>query len=206
MEIKDIIAAALPTNQYIAEETVKTQIVLHHTASGPGVEGDINFWKTDPKRIATSFVVGRDGKIYFCFDSKYWAYHLGVSAHQVLLEQKSIGIEIDSWGGLNKVGGKYMSWANKEVPKENVVEYLVPFRGFHYFEKYTEAQIQSVKVLIDHLTAKHNIPKTFDYNIFDKSLKALRGDPGIFTHASYRTDKSDCHPQKELVAMLNSLH
>jgi hypothetical protein len=33
----------------------------------------------------------------------------------------------------------------------------------------------------------------------------LRGDKGIFTHVSYRKDKRDCHPQKELVEILKSI-
>jgi hypothetical protein len=41
--------------------------------------------------------------------------------------------------------------------------------------------------------------------IFDINMDALGGIPGIFTHTSYRTDKSDCHPQKELVDMLCNL-
>jgi hypothetical protein len=37
------------------------------------------------------------------------------------------------------------------------------------------------------------------------SNTAIRGNKGIFTHVSYRKDKSDCHPQKELVDVLKSI-
>jgi hypothetical protein len=35
--------------------------------------------------------------------------------------------------------------------------------------------------------------------------KALSGTPGVWTHVSYRADKSDCHPQIELINALKEL-
>ena len=37
------------------------------------------------------------------------------------------------------------------------------------------------------------------------SKNAMNGVPGVWTHTSYRNDKSDCHPQKELIEMLKRL-
>jgi len=31
---------------------------------------------------------------------------------------------------------------------------------------------------------------------------ALEGTPGIWTHVSFRPDKSDCHPQLSLIKLL----
>jgi len=44
-----------------------------------------------------------------------------------------------------------------------------------------------------------------DENVFSLSKDALSGKPGIFGHCSYRLDKSDIHPQKEMIDMLKSL-
>ena len=41
--------------------------------------------------------------------------------------------------------------------------------------------------------------------MWDISDKALAGEAGVWTHVSFRTDKSDCHPQPELIQMLKSL-
>ena len=41
--------------------------------------------------------------------------------------------------------------------------------------------------------------------MWDISENALSGQPGIFTHTSVRSDKTDCHPQPELVRMLIEL-
>ena len=41
--------------------------------------------------------------------------------------------------------------------------------------------------------------------MWEVSQDALCGKPGIYTHVSFRKDKSDCHPQKELIQMLKEL-
>ena len=47
-----------------------------------------------------------------------------------------------------------------------------------------------------------NLTNLEEWNI---SSNALSGKNGIYTHVSYREDKSDMHPQAELIAMLQSL-
>ena len=38
----------------------------------------------------------------------------------------------------------------------------------------------------------------------DISRSTLSGNPGIYTHVSFRKDKSDCHPQEELVKIISN--
>lgn len=204
-----------PEAEYFKEEHPKKIIVIHHTASGNGIEGDINWWKKDPQRVGTPFIIDREGNIHQVFDEKYWIHHLGIQQQTLKihnsqvsnnrLNQLSIAIELDSWGGLVKRGEKYYSYTGAEVPKENVIEYPTPYRGFKYFEKYTPAQIKALKELLQHLIAKWGIPKEYNANMFEFNAQAVRGTHGIWTHSSYRPDKNDCHPQPELIEMLKSL-
>jgi len=43
--------------------------------------------------------------------------------------------------------------------------------------------------------------------MWDVSQRALSGEPGIWTHVSYRQKpgKTDCHPQPELIEMLKTI-
>ena len=55
-----------------------------------------------------------------------------------------------------------------------------------------------------------DIPISLDYpNQFpgsgQTSNKALKGEPGIYTHNSYRTDKIDAIPQRGLLLVLKDL-
>jgi len=44
--------------------------------------------------------------------------------------------------------------------------------------------------------------KYYNSDIWDISRSALEGSPGIYTHVSFRKDKSDCQPQEELQEIL----
>ena len=135
----------------------KKQIVLHHTVSGGDARGDINWWLQTADRVATCLVIDRDGTPFQCYSSRYWAHHLGVKTkvfadrgianernQNLILNQQSIGIELDSWGGLVERDGRWFNavW-NKTYkrydPGRNevaeIVEYPLGFRGFKAFEK-----------------------------------------------------------------------
>lgn len=215
LDLKKIQQFPLPETQYYKAEFEKKQIVLHHTVSGDKGTNDITYWKNTPERVATCVVVERDGDIIQCYSSKYWAHHLGVK-QQVFIKQglkpineklnkMSIGIEIDSWGGLTKVGDKFISEFKQEVPKENVIRYPNKFRGFEYFEKYTQQQIQAVEDLLIYWSKLYKIPLTYHESIFAISKDALTGVPGLYTHCSYIEGKSDIHPQPEMIEMLKNV-
>lgn len=201
LDINKIIWNPLPPNQFDTEVVEdKRQIVLHHTASGDGANGDILTWRSDKTRVATAFVLERDGDIHQCFNSKQWAYHLGLNHPRWPQHDRlSIGIEIDSWGWLVKRGEKFYSWTGVEVPKENVHVYDKPWRGLKYFERYTPQQISKLEELLVYLCDKFKIPKGFGMDIFEINQKAINLERGIFSHASFLRDKTDAHPQPELL-------
>lgn len=195
----------LPAGQFQDEAAPKSQIVLHHTASGDGAAGDIQYWANTPERVATAFVLERSGILYQAFHSSRWAYHLGISHPRwPQHDRQSIGIEIDSWGYLEKKGDRFFSWAGVEVPADRVQKYDI-WKGCRYFEKYTPAQIATLRDLLIYLGEKYRIPLGFGFEIFDLNRRALNIEPGVFAHASYRKDKTDAHPQPELLALGSEL-
>lgn len=210
----------LPDNQFHKQEFAKKQIVIHHTASGPSARANIDYWKSDPVAVATAFVIGKDGIIVQAFASKYYAAHLGVPAaflHALgfadygtrcdKLHKESVGIELTCWGGLTKKNNKWLNYAGGIVPESDVQVYSPKFRGYAGFEKYSALQIKSLKELLNFLCDTYHVPKTYHPEMWDVSKKAIGSEPGIWTHTSYRiaSDKQDCHPQPELIAMLKSL-
>ena len=231
-----------PESQYNKIETKKKQIVLHHTVSGRGVKGDINWWLQDVKKIATHFLIDHDGVIHQLFSTKYWANHLGVYneifqqnnvdfiyrvvggkriiINNRLLNEESIGIEIDSWGGLvkhtdqkwypgafNTEKGCYEPRLNlRPIPDDQIEFYPNGYRGFFGYEKYTDKQIESLGSLLVYLCETFNISKQYNSDMWYISRDALQGNLGIWSHVSYRPDKSDAHPQHDLKVMLMNLH
>lgn len=214
-----------PLDQYYQTVYPKTQIYLHHTVSGEGAMGDINYWKSNREHVATCIVLQRDGVPYQLFSSKYYGYHLGLDVATFTklklpykdLDTTSIAVEIDSWGGLQQhTDGKWYPSKRDNVTKklipntsikaiENVTLYPKGFRGFYAFESYTPEQIQSLKELLILWKERYKIPLTYNEDMWDISKKALSNTPGIWSHTSVRKDKSDVHPQPELITMLKSL-
>jgi len=206
--------------QYIATETKKVQIYLHHTAGNASALGTANWWSSNEDRIATSYVVAgnikstkeTDGDIIECFDSKYWAYHLGLkqevfTANKVpyqSLDKISIGIEVCNWGQLTKQkDGTFLNYVNKAVDKSEVIE--CKFKKYQYWHSYTDKQIAALKELLLMLCEKHGISKVYNEDIWGVTTRALKGENGIFTHNSVRTDKCDMYPHPQLIEMLKSL-
>lgn len=209
-----------PSSQYYTDEQVKKQIVLHHTVSDPTSHvGDVNSWLSDNARIATYIIIGYDGTIYKCFKSNQWGHHIGMKSETLkklgfkdfntrneTLNKHSIGIEIDSWGGLTK--GKdglfYNAYGKPISNKLEVVE--CNWRGYKYFQKYSSEQINVLGELLPILMETYKIPNVGikDGN-FDVRLSALNGEPGIYSHSSYRSDKSDLYVDKDLIKMLNNI-
>lgn len=210
-----IIKENFPGTQYYKTETPKKIIVLHHTVSGVGVSGDINWWKQTPEKIGTPYIIARDGTITQIFDDKYWIHHLGVKQYMLnqfgskisndRLNQLSIGIELDSWGGLVRKDGKWVNHTGLVIPDCDVVYYKDGYRGYFGFEKYTYEQLRALRELMIDISKRHSIPLNYFPEMFTFNEKAVKGYHGIWSHTSFRPDKSDVHPQIELIEMLKSL-
>lgn len=230
LDVSKIQQVQLTVDQYKKEDcsALKKQLTLHHTAGGSSPKNVIHGWQSNPEDVATPFIIAgkptakdthKDGDIFQAFGSKYWAYHIAFSKktnkipskyHNFTLEQKiaraSIGIEIANWGQLTKdANGNFWSYVKTQVPKENVVTFETPYRGFTYYHAYTDAQLKSLKELIIYLCDKFNIPKNFNADMFDINLRALDGEKGIFSHTSYRSDKNDVCPQPKLIQVLKEI-
>ena len=236
IDLSKIEPVDFPEDRYYPIIKPKKQIVIHHTVSGDksgggeygGASGDIRTWIEDKRRIATCMIVTRDGTPYQCFSSKYWGHHLGVprtllkrrgfsdwASRNVTLNEESIAVELDSWGWLHKLGnGVYKTpYGNTvHIPDEKVIGYPDEFRGKKYFERYTDEQLITLGELLLFWKERYGIPIGYKGDdMFDINDRALGGEPGVWTHVSYRPypdnahQKWDCHPDPNLKAMLRTV-
>src|SRR5919109_600338 len=97
--------------EYFAHSHPKDLVVLHHTV-GASARSTFESWRTDGKRIATAYIVERDGAIYEIFPPECWAYHIGVKGRREL-DRRSIGIEIASEGALECRAGQYFAFGRE---------------------------------------------------------------------------------------------
>lgn len=213
----------LRESQYIKEATEKKQIVLHHTAGNSSGVGTIRMWDTDDRgRIATCVTISGkgqskdtyDGEICQAFSSKHWGYHLGIKPDvfkskglpRRALDKHAIGIEICNWGPLDRVNGKFYNYVDREIPADQVTELETPYKGHKFYHRYTDAQIESTRQLLVYWNETYGIDLTYRHDdLWTVSTRALQGEQGVYTHNSYRKDKSDIYPCPRMIAMLKSL-
>lgn len=201
----------------------KKQIIWHHSAGWDSARGMFDWWKNDKvTHVATSIGISDDGKVWRGFDESYWAASIGTTieifnkngiklirnagfvVNNTLLDQAAVAVEVCNWGNLTLKGDKYYSWANTEVSKEKVVE--LNYKGIKFFESYTDAEIKTLKYWTLLNALRFEIPVDYNYDdFFSVSKKALSGERGVFTHNSYRSDKSDVSPQPKLIDMAKTL-
>lgn len=220
--MKPITQYSFPADQYVREETKKKQIYLHHTAGNPDPFATFDWWASNSDRIATCIVIGgrsstdkwMDGQIVQGYSSKFWAFHLGLKSAvfeskripYLKLDKISIGIETCNWGQLTlDSNGIFRNYVKRPVPENEVCELDRPFKGFKYYHAYTDFQIESIYQLLVFWNQRYGIPIAYNPDIWDISARALRGEPGVYTHNSVRPDKNDMSPQPKLVNMLKSL-
>jgi len=213
LDIQKIVQHRLSKDQFFEEQSEKKQIYLHHTAGNGNAEGVARFWNSNDSRIATAFVIGENGTIVQCFSSKHWAWHLGIDAEDFTkmgakyqnLNKCSVGIEVCNWGPLKEKNGKFYNYVNAVVNPSYVTTLEAPYKGYLHWYRYTDAQIEATRQLVEYLCETYNIPKDYREEIWSLDKYAFNGERGIFTHNSVRKDKADIYPCPRMIQMLKNL-
>jgi hypothetical protein len=84
------------------------------------------------------------------------------------------------------------------------------YRGFAAYQSYTNAQLSQLETILLGWKSRYKIPIFLNIDNFNDifppknktSDNALGSKRGIYSHNSYRTDKTDVFPQKELLQLL----
>lgn len=152
----------LDTDEYVQDygELEPLNLFIHHTAGWDNPYNVLNSWNTDTRgRVATQYVIGglniknntkHDGVVLEAFPNNYIGWHLGkIGAFKA--SKYSVGIELCNFGYLTLKGGKYVNYVGSVVPEDQVVNLGYEFRGYRYWHKYSDKQIESLRKLILHI-------------------------------------------------------
>ena len=135
-----------------------TLIVLHDTADRLRPDDTISWFKDPKSKVSAHFVVARDGSVTQMVPCDRAAWHAGKSSWKgrASCNNFAIGIEIDNPGKLTRVGDHAVAWFGEKFPLTQCVEMTTPAHGRGWWLRYTEAQLETVRELIQALLAAYS--------------------------------------------------
>tara|TARA_R110000803_G_scaffold48837_6_gene101549 strand:+ start:6848 stop:7729 length:882 start_codon:yes stop_codon:yes gene_type:complete len=211
----------LPEGQYKEGPINPEYLFLHHTAGWNNPYKTIDSWGRDKRgSVATEFVLGGqsvkgddetyDGDVVQSFQEGNYGWHLGKNGSQYM-HKNSVGVEVNSFGYIKD--GK--TYAGTRVHESQITTLETPFKGYKTWHKYSNKQIESLRLLILHIGDRDGIDiraglpaliKEIGAKAFEFNEDAYYGRvKGMWTHTNTRKDKFDMFPQPELLDMLVSL-
>jgi hypothetical protein len=203
-------------------------LFYHHTAGWHNPYNVVKAWDSDSRgKIGTEWIIGGpsirdgskrfDGQVVKCMPDGAWAYHLGAVDRNMHIN--SIGIEVCNFGPLTPTGEGFKTYAGQWVDDSQIEDLGFTWRGYRYWHKYSDAQLESLYDLTHQIRDIYCIDinnglkswlnqqsdedkqKAFDY-VEDAKLGRIKG---LLSHSNVRTDKLDMSPQKNLIQMINNL-
>jgi N-acetyl-anhydromuramyl-L-alanine amidase AmpD len=180
----------LDKKNYYDTEFEKRQIVLANTFSDK--DKHIEGWKLrmgGEYKKTTPFTIFRNGEINKHYDSSKYSDFLGSKS----VDKKVIVILLENQGWLEKdlIENSYFNWVGNIYKRKKSV-YEKRWRGFAYWDSYTNKQIESTLKLVNHLCEIHNIPKKcVGHNTFIDGIEYFEG---VVYRSNYFKESTDLNP------------
>lgn len=222
----------LGTEPQFQTRTVKS-ITIHITVANWTAQRTVEFVnrKNHPSGPAWNYING----IHWAIDRTGTTFQ-GIpedkrSIHGDNWNSNGVGIEINTYGAVKKVGSQWVTKAsylgNKVIPDHEVVDLGFKWEGSQYYQDYTDVEITGLKTLIQGIISRH---PQIQNGITGKSvwryvfgLPSGKPNPGgnvsaqdassyggyqqngIFSHTTGGGTHSDPFPSPKLINMLKSL-
>jgi len=173
---------------HIRRKQNKSQIILSHTSRSIG-----NYLMTLKYRFGGKyekiphFIVKKNGDYEQLFETKYSSNYVGIKR----VDNKSIIICLENNGWLKKhhLSGKFMNWIgdiyfNKPFEKK--------WRGYGFWDSYSEGQYITVSKLINEITKEFEIP--LDFVGHNTKVTGVENFKGITSKSNYTDLHTDVSP------------
>jgi N-acetyl-anhydromuramyl-L-alanine amidase AmpD len=145
------------------------------------------------------YLISKDGVVKKLFESKYSSNYFGVKK----IDNRTIVICLENHGWLKKhhLTGKFMNWVgdiyfNKPFEKR--------WRGYGFWDVYTEEQYVALSKLIKKLCEEHNIPVEFvGHNTKVTGVENFEGITSKSNYSDLYTDVSPSFDFKKIKKLTN---
>ena len=180
----------LTDKNYYNVTTNKKLIVLGNSLSDKDnhITGWMNRMGGEYKKTST-YTIFRNGKIFEHFNPNYYSNFIG----EEKIDKKIISITLENQGWLNKdlINKRYFNWVGN-IYKRNKSVYEKRWRGFVYWDSYTNKQMKSCIFLIEHLCEKFNIEKKcVGHNTYIEGIDMFEG---VTYRSNFQREYTDLNP------------
>ena len=180
----------LSETNFYNETYDKTQIIVGHTYRNNMLHYGSWLYRLNGKNKKTAtFTIDKGGKVFQHYDSKY--YSTFVDQEQ---DKASISIVLENIGWFKKdtMIDKYVDWLGHNYRRQPDEVLMKRWRNHTYWDKYPQAQMNSLKELIVYLCEEYNISKNFiGHNVFDENIDLFKG---ITFRSNYYQESTDVSP------------
>lgn len=180
----------LDENNFYNTEFNKRQIVIGNSFSEKDYH--IKGWKTrmgGSYKKTSTFTIFKNGQVHQHFDPAMYSDFLENKS----IDKKIISIVLENNGWLQKdlITDEYFTWVGNIYNKSKDV-FEKRWRGFTYWEPYTEKQIKSCAKLVNYLCERYDIPKNcVGHNTYIDGIEYFEG---VTYRSNYHKDSTDLNP------------
>ena len=166
----------------------KKQILLTHTARNikDYIRG-LKYRLNGNYKKLPHYIISREGEIYQIIPPETYSNYIDIKTYN----KSAIIISLENLGWLRKnpLKGGYINWIGN-IYKDRIYERK--WRGYFFWQPYTEIQMDSLSKLIKKLCVDFNIPETFiGHNVKVDKIEKFHG---IASYSNYDTERTDLNP------------
>ena len=166
----------------------KKQILLTHTSRNirDYISGLKYRYNGDYEKLP-HYIVSREGEIFQILPPETYSKYLESASYN----KQTIIISLENLGWLKKnpLSNGYINWIGN-IYKDEVYERK--WRGYFFWQPYTDQQMESVSQLILKLCDEFDIPKTtIGHNVKMDKIEKFNG---IASYSNYYSERTDLNP------------
>ena len=181
------------------KKTKKSQILLYDTQRRfDDFVNKLKYRKNGKYEDVPHFIVTKLGTVYQLFDSN----HTSNTFDNFKIDKKQIKIAVENLGWLTKntITGVLNNWIGDPYRSE---PYVRSWRNYFFWDKYTEAQVESLSKLCSFLCDKHDIFKQIvpSQGIIESIVKF----EGIVCKSNFSNIYTDINPSFNFEVFFNQL-
>lgn len=181
----------------VKRKSKKTQILLCDTKRrSDDFINKIRYRREGKTEDVPHFLISKLGTIYQLYDTN----HSSNTFDDPKLDKKIIKIAIENLGWLNKntITGFLNNWIGDPYRSE---PHIKNWRGYFFWDKYNDSQMESLSLLCDHLCEKHDIFKQVVPS--QGYFKNASNFKGIVCKSNFSNIYTDINPSFKFILLFN---